>query len=128
MFSLATAGGQEAAGSSLRCSLAGARRGSCSAAMKVAALDRGSLLAKLRRAPPPPSPHPPAGGGCAPSRAVPPGAAAGRPLRPAPDGACREPVGRAGSKALLITLPDIGEEAAAESDGEEAARIPRRPG
>ncbi|KAM6071925.1 LOW QUALITY PROTEIN: protein FAM149A [Theristicus caerulescens] len=101
--------------------------------MKVAALDLGALLARLRRAPgprapPPPSPSPPCGGGCAPGRAVPPGAAGGRPPRPAAAAADREPGGRAGAKALLITLPDIGEEAAAaESDGEEAAGSPRRP-
>nr|XP_047934299.1 protein FAM149A isoform X1 [Anser cygnoides] len=39
-----------------------------------------------------------------------------------------EPGGRAGGRALLITLPDIGEEAAAEeSDAEEGSRSPRSP-
>ncbi|XP_038034433.1 protein FAM149A isoform X1 [Anas platyrhynchos] len=39
-----------------------------------------------------------------------------------------EPGGRAGGRALLITLPDIGEEAAAEEgDAEEGPRSPRSP-
>ncbi|XP_074722450.1 toll-like receptor 3 isoform X2 [Strix uralensis] len=96
--------------------------------MKVAALDLGALLPKLRRAPPPPpSPRPHAGAGCAPGRAVPPGGAGGCSSRPVPAAADREGGGRWGAQALLITLPDIGEEAAADSDGEEAACSPQHP-
>ncbi|XP_054681154.1 protein FAM149A isoform X2 [Grus americana] len=99
--------------------------------MKVAAPDLGSFLVKLRappglRAPPPPSPRPPSGGSCAPGRAAPPWGAGGRPPRPAAAAADKEPGGRTGAKALLITLPDIGEEAAAASDGEEGACSPSK--
>ncbi|XP_077033570.1 protein FAM149A isoform X1 [Agelaius phoeniceus] len=83
--------------------------------MKVAALRAGALLSRLRRSPPAPSPRPPSGGGLAEGR-----------------GGCtpssetdKEPGGRAAAKGLLITLPDIGEEAAAE--GDEAAGSPQLP-
>lgn len=102
--------------------------------MRASAPDPAALLAGLRRAPagprvpPPPGPRaPPPGGGCGPGRAVPPGGAGGRSPRPAPGAAEREAGGRPGAKALLITLPDIGEEAAAESEGAETACGPRRP-
>ncbi|XP_065552124.1 protein FAM149A isoform X1 [Lathamus discolor] len=96
--------------------------------MKVAALEVGALLAKLRRAPPGPGPRP-LSGGCGPGTAVPSGGEGGRPPRAAPAAADKEPGGRAGAKALLITLPDIGEEAVMEeeSDGRETAGSPQRP-
>ncbi|KAM6346026.1 protein FAM149A [Podargus strigoides] len=95
--------------------------------MKVAALDLAALLAKLRRAPaepvpratPPPRPRAPSGGGRALGSAVPWRGAGGR--------ADRGPGGRAGVKTLLITLPDIGEEAAAANDDDEATCGPRCP-
>lgn len=79
--------------------------------MKVAALGAGALLSRLRRARPAPSPPPPSGGG--------------RTPRPAPSAKDKEPGERAAAKGLLITLPDIGEEAAAE--GDQAAGIPPSP-
>ncbi|KAM4674753.1 protein FAM149A [Amazona ochrocephala] len=104
--------------------------------MKVAALELGALLAKLRsvpttpgpRAPQGPGPRPPSGG-CGAGWAVPSGGEGGRPPRPAPTAADKEPGGSAGAKTLLITLPDIGEEAAMEedSDGWETAGSPQRP-
>lgn len=88
--------------------------------MKVAALDPGALLARLRRVPAAPSPRLPSGA-CVPLASVPPRGAGGRPPRLVPAAVEREPEGRAGAKGPLIALPDIGEEVAAESDGEEAA-------
>ncbi|XP_074883246.1 protein FAM149A isoform X1 [Buteo buteo] len=93
--------------------------------MRASAPDPAALLARLRRAPGPRAPPP--GGGCGPGRAVPPGGAGGRPPRPAAGAAEREAGGRPGAKALLVPLPDIGEEAAAESEGAETACGPRRP-
>lgn len=84
--------------------------------MKAAVPGARAPLSKLGRALPAPSPRPPSGGGRAAGRA-------GRTPRPAPTD--KEPGGRAAAKALLITLPDIGEEAAAE--GDEAAGNPPRP-
>ncbi|XP_032603967.3 protein FAM149A isoform X1 [Taeniopygia guttata] len=71
--------------------------------MKVAALGAGALLSRLRRSP----------------------SGRGRAPRPAPSETEKEPGGRAAAKGLLITLPDIGEEAAAE--GDEAAGSPQLP-
>ncbi|KAM9382020.1 protein FAM149A [Phaethornis superciliosus] len=95
--------------------------------MKVAALDLGALLVKFRRgpaapgprAPPPLGQRPTSGAGCAPGRAVSPGAASGRSPRLGAAAADKEPGGRTGGKALLITLPDIGEEATAAESGDE---------
>lgn len=87
--------------------------------MKVAALRAGALLSRLRRSPPAPSPGPPSGGGRAEGRG-------GRTPRPAPSETDKEPGGRAAAaKGLLVTLPDIGEEAAAE--GDEATGSPQLP-
>ncbi|XP_063258155.1 uncharacterized protein LOC134552913 [Prinia subflava] len=74
------------------------------AAMKVVALGPGALLSRLRRALQASSPRPPSSGGRA---------------------ADKEPGERAAARGLLIALPGIGEEAAAE--GGEAAGIPRSP-
>lgn len=92
--------------------------------MNLAALELGSLLVWLRRSaagpsPAAPSPRPPSGGVCIP-------AAGGRPPRPL-SVATEEAGSWAGGKARLITLPDIGEEAVAESDAEEAACSSRSP-
>ncbi|XP_065593026.1 protein FAM149A isoform X3 [Cyrtonyx montezumae] len=87
--------------------------------MNVAVLELGSLPARLRR-PPAPSPRPLPGGGCI-------SAAGGRPPHPLPTAKEKEAGSRVGGKALLITLPDIGEEALAENDAEEAACSPRSP-
>lgn len=70
--------------------------------MKAAGPGAGALLSRLRRPPPAPGPRPP------PGRA-----------------ADTEPGQRGAARALLVTLPDIGEEAAAE--GEEAAGTARSP-
>ncbi|XP_052538557.1 protein FAM149A isoform X2 [Tympanuchus pallidicinctus] len=94
--------------------------------MKVAALELSSFLVRLRRSAADPGPAarslcPPSGGSCTP-------AAGGRSPRPLL-AATEEAGSWAGDKALLITLPDIGEEAVAESDAEEAAcnlRSPRK--
>ncbi|XP_067993021.1 protein FAM149A isoform X2 [Melanerpes formicivorus] len=95
--------------------------------MKVEALDPGALLAKLGRVPAAPYPRPKSGGACAPGRAVPPRGAGSRPPRPVSAAVERESGGRIGAKGVLITLPDIGEEAAAESDGDAVTCSPPRP-
>lgn len=117
LFRLATPAGPQAAGSPAGgCRPLGRACGTgkglpSQPAMKAAALWAGALLSSLLRSPPAPSPRPPSGGGRAP--------------RPAPSETEKEPGGRAAAKGLLITLPDIGEEAAAE--GDEAAGSPQLP-
>ncbi|XP_068870017.1 protein FAM149A isoform X1 [Aphelocoma coerulescens] len=79
--------------------------------MKAAALGAGALPSRLRRASPAPRRRPPSGGGRA-------AGSGGRTPRPTAGAADKEPGGRSAGKGLLITLPDIGEE---------AADVPRRP-